>query len=124
MIHVRGNQQLAQTGIGRAIHRLSGGQIELRWDHLVLHMRPADLLVLHQALLRFAEATGREWTSDYCIEMGFQTILLNRVELAEFARMVHQAAESLPRRVVHWTDIPVRINAVDGGFPPAHLSPN
>lgn len=108
----------------RSIDRLSDGQLELRWDHLVIRLRPVDLLVLHQTLLRFAEATGQEWTSDHCIELGPQIIMVQSSEFAAFAEMVYQAAEALPRRVVHWSDISVRINPIQKGTQIAHLSLN
>lgn len=105
----RVSNRLAESSASRAVSLLANKQVELNWDHTTLSMQMADLLVLNQVLREWMEAVDREWVEIYRLTLNDCVLFIRGDDLYGFCAMVQEAAEQLPRRIVRWTDLTVRL---------------
>ena len=100
----------------RLVHLLAYQQIDLQWERLIVTMRTADLLVLHQALQKYRVAVAREWVELYRLSLNDCVLFIRGDDLYHFCALVQGTVEHLPRRTVRWTDLQVQVApyAADG----------
>jgi hypothetical protein len=111
----KAGNRLATLGERRMIERLENGQVELRWEQVVLRMRTTDLIVLNNALQNWMEKLDREWAQTYSLWLGEYVMFIQWSDLHSFCAMVNEASEHLPRRSVYWADLKVRIEPFGAG---------
>lgn len=120
----RTETHLAIQHAGRAVTLTRSRRILLRWDRTVLEMRPVDLLVLDNALRRWATQGEASSAGPFQITFGAGRLVLSPNEIGSLVAMVSQATERLGRRRVYWTDVEIRIVPVAETRPDAPWSYN
>lgn len=111
--HARSQTSLATQDPARTITLTPGYQVHLRWNRILLAMRPIDLLVLDSALRRWAADAQSRRTTAVQITFATSRFVLAHHEIGPFATMVSQATERLGRRRVYWVDVDVQILSLD-----------
>ncbi len=101
--------RLSESSECRAVDLLQNGQIALCWDRTVLRMRTVDLVVLNNALRSWAEEHDRDGAQMYTLSFNSYTMFVGNDDLYRFCAMVDEATEQLPRRIVRWIDLDIRI---------------
>jgi hypothetical protein len=107
--------RLSKRSERRMIERLENGQVELRWEQVVLRMRTTDLIVLNNALQDWMEKLDREWAQTYSLWLGEYVMFIQWSDLHSFCAMVNEASGHLSRRSVYWADLMVRIEPFGAG---------
>lgn len=87
-----------------------------QWAHLIMTMRTADRLVLHQALQKYMVAVAQEWVELYRLSLNDCVLFIRGDDLDHFCALVQGAVERFPRRTVRWADLQVQLTpyAADG----------
>ncbi|MBX3013045.1 MAG: hypothetical protein KF832_16125 [Caldilineaceae bacterium] len=100
---------LAARSALRSVSLLPNRQVELAWDRVTVTMRLPDLIVLNNTLRDWMEDLQRTCAQVYTLSLDSCVLFIHSYDLYCFCDMVHEATEQLPRRVVRWADVQVRI---------------
>lgn len=98
----------------RSIQLLPSSHVALKWDIFQLEMRVADLIVLHESLDDWQ--LDADWSPAYTLWLNLEPFFFKQPDFVAFCNMVETAFQQLPRRVVRWADLRVRIEPFQVGF--------
>lgn len=100
---------LAKHGTRRSVKLLRNRQLDLQWDYLIVRLQMSDLLVLQQALQRWELEMGWDFAAGYLLWLDNHSVSVSRQDAESLNRLLAEAAAQLPRQVVRWANLQVRL---------------